>query len=994
MLNKTNKKNGWLVVVFFILSTFGVFSQSVKVSGKVVDANGQPLPGTTVIVKGTNKGVSTDFDGNYEISARNSSELRFSYVGFEDKFVKVDAKDQKNLTINVSLKEDVAQLEDVVVVGYGSARKPGNNVGSVTTVKADRLVDIPVANVIDALQGKVAGLSVITDSGEPSALSSIQLHGVGSFGKKNEILIILDGFPITQAGFRSINPEDIDSISILKDASATSIYGSRAANGVMYITTKRGKAGKSEMSFSTQYGISNIANTKPFKNMMNSAELARFWVETGRRTQEEMDDELEEFGANTKWHKVYFKEDTKTQRADFSIRGGNDNTRFYISAGYFSQEGIMHNSGFDRFTVRSNIETQAKNWFKMSLNLGLSYSDMRENSYAMQNRDGWENGSMGYTFAPFYPVVDRNGKRLDYIRGLEKYHPEYLSEVLPSGYTSLEITPVTNIEIRPIKGLLYRLTAGVQFNNRPRYEFSLPSDFNTYEFESVTLGRLYTRLLAPSVTNTLEYKFDLKNKHFFTALLGQEMFSASYNSFTASGVGLSNENLTLLNHAPRERSISERKTFNTTQSYFGRLEYNYDDRYVLDASWRTDGSSKFSPKHKWANFWSFGLMWKLKNEAFLIQNKTINDLNVKFSVGTQGNSEIGDYTYMALASATQYNGQPGWVVNSYAGNPELTWEKQTKYMLSFDTRLFDRLSLNLEFYHRLTTDMLTTTPVPYTSGFGHIQKNVGSLQNRGIGLTLDVDVYRTKDVLINPYINFNYNQDKVLSLYNGRTNWVFANYSLMVGKPMMYYYPILKGVNPQTGENEWYLPSDDPTETTKDDSRVTSVYNQEVLEQNTGHRLNPPLNGGFGLTARYKAFSLQADFSFSLGRYMINNDKYFLHNIQKSYDNLSKDAFDFWKKPGDVTRFPKVGKQFQEFDTGLIEDASFVRLKNITLSYRLPQDVIEQVGFFSGMRFYVTGRNVLTWTKYTGIDPENMDFRAMGEYPNTRQFVFGAEFKF
>lgn len=706
-------------------------------------------------------------------------------------------------------------------------------------------------------------LSVITDSGEPSALSSIQLHGLGSFDKKNEILIILDGFPITQAGFRSVNPEDIDSISILKDASATSIYGSRAANGVMYITTKRGKAGKSEMSFSTQYGISNIANTKPFKNLMNSAELARFWVETGRRTQEEMDDELEEFGANTKWHKVYFKENTKTQRADFSMRGGNENTRFYISVGYFSQEGIMHNSNFDRFTVRTNIKTQAKEWFKINLNLGLSYSDMRENSFPMQHRNGWENGAMGYTFAPFYPVVDRFGKRLDYIRGLEKYHPEYLSEKLPSGYTSLEITPVTNIEIRPIKGLLYRLTAGVQFNNRPNYSFTLPSDFSVYEFDSVTLARL----LAPSVTNTLEYKFNIKD-HYITALLGQEMFSTSYNSFTVSGVGLSNENLTLLNHAPRERSITERKTFNTTQSYFGRVEYNYNDRYVLDALWRTDGSSKFSPRHKWGNFWSLGAMWRLKNEAFLSDNKTINDLNVKFSVGTQGNSDIGDYTYIALASTTQYNGRAGWIVNSYAGNPELTWKKQTKYMFSVDARLFDRLSLDLEPYNRITTDMLTTTPVPYTTGFGHIQKNVGSLQNRGIGLTLDADIYRTKDWLINPYINFNYyNQDKVLSLYNGRTNWVFANYSLMVGKPMMYYYPILKGVNPATGESKWYLPSDDPTETTKDDSRVTNVYNQNRLEQNTGHRLNPPLNGGFGLTARYKSISLQADFSFSLGRY-------------------------------------------------------------------------------------------------------------------------------
>lgn len=981
-----------LTTILLILFTFSLSAQ-IQVTGKVTDKNNDPLPGATIVVKGTNKGVSTDFDGNYQIQARQGDVLQVTFVGFQPETKKIESSGN-SLIINFSLKEDVAQLDDVVVVGYGSAKKPGTAVGSVATVQMEKLIDMPVVNIIDGLQGKIAGLSVITSSGEPSALSSIQVHGVGSFDKKNDVLIILDGFPITQAGFRSINPDDIESISILKDASATSIYGSRAANGIMYVTTKRGKAGKSEMTFSTHYGLSNLANTKPFKNLMSAAELARFWVASGRRTQEQMEDDLEEFGANTKWYKVYFRENMKTQKADLSFRGGSENTRYYLSAGYLSQEGIMHNSGFERITLRSNIDSRITNWLKLGLNIGATYYDMRENANSVQGRSGsdLENGTMGYTFAPFYLVVDRNGNRLDYIRGLERYHPEYLAEKMSSGYTALEFMPSGFLEIRPFPGLMYRISGGIQFNNRPQYSLNLPShQDNLYDGQ---VSRMYTRFLAPTITNVLEYKFNV-NHHYVTVLLGQEAFSQSYNSINASASGLVNDNLTLLTHAPNERMVTEAKYFNITKSYFARAEYNYDDRYVLDVSGRRDGSSKFSPRHKWGNFWSAGLMWRVKNEDFLINNKTINDLNVKFSVGTQGNSEIGDYTYLAMASTTQYNSKAGWIVNSYAGNPELTWEKQTKYMLSFETQLFNKLSLNLEFYNRITSDMLMLTPNAYTSGFGFTQQNVGKLQNRGVGLTVNVDAYRNKDVLINPYFNFNYNQDKVLALYGDRTYWPFSNYSLTVGQPMMYHYPILKGVNPETGENQWYVPSDNRTVTTTDESRLTSNYNQEALEQNTGHRLNPPINGGFGLTARYKAIALQADFSFSLGRYMINNDKYFLYNptIYQG-DNMSRDIFDYWKQPGDVTRFPKLGTQFQQWDTGLIENASFVRLKNITLSYRLPLDVIQQMGFFNAMRFYVSGRNVLTFTKYTGIDPENLDFRAMGEYPNTRQFVFGVELKF
>lgn len=985
----------FLAVLLFFITTMA-FSQTgeVSVSGKVTDEKGIALAGATVMVKSSKKGVSTDLDGNYRIQAPLNSVLEVTFVGFKTESKKV-VGGGNSLIINFLLKEEIEQLDDVVVVGYGSAKKIASTVGVVTQINTKGLAEMPSINVIDGMQGKVAGLQVFTSSGEPAALSSIQLHGMGSFDKKNDVLIILDGFPISTAGFRSLNPNDFESVTILKDASATSIYGSRASNGVMYITTKRGKTGKSQISLTTQYGVSNIANKKPFDNLMSSTELARFWVETGRRTQEQIDDLFEEYNADTQWYKVYFRESTPFMAADLSLSGGNEKTRYFLSSGYTSQDGIMYGSKFERLTVRSNIDTQAYDWLRVGLNMGVAYYDNKENPYSVrgdgQNQD-LEDGTMGYMFAPFYPTVDKNGKRLDYLRGVDRYHPEYLAEKFDGQYLALEFMPSGFAEITPFKNFKYRIQGGIQFNNRMNQNNQLPSYLG--DENNGTASRVYTRYLQKSITNTLEYKLGIDNHH-ITALLGQEAFSTSYITFRGRGAGLTNDNLLLLSHTTNNEQVTENRTFSITRSYFGRMEYNYDNRYFLDTSVRTDGSSKFGPKHKWGNFWSAGLMWRAKSESFLQNVDFIDDLNMKFSVGTMGNSDIGEYEYVSLVSPVQYNGKAGWINTTESGNPELTWEKQTKYMLSMDARLFNTLSIDLEMYNRITTDMLMDTPNPYTSGFARMYRNIGKIQNKGIGVTISVDAFRNKDAYITPYFSINYNQEKILELYDDVQNWPVGNYSLMVGKPMMYYYPLLKGVNPQTGENEWYLPSNDPTVTTRDENRVTSVYNQEALEQNSGYRINPPVAGGFGVSASYKAFSLQADFSYFWGKYLLNNDKYFLYNpTLYEGDTKSLDVLDYWKNPGDVTRFPKFGTQFQQFDSGLLEDASFIRLKNIMLAYSLPQDVLQEVGFFNRIRFFVTGRNLLTLTKYTGIDPENNGSLAHGAYPNTKQYVFGVELKF
>ena len=391
-------------------------------------------------------------------------------------------------------------------------------------------------------------------------------------------------------------------------------------------------------------------------------------------------------------------------------------------------------------------------------------------------------------------------------------------------------------------------------------------------------------------------------------------------------------------------------------------------------------------------------MWKLKKEKFLEDSKLVNDLSVKFSLGTSGNSDIGSYTHQALASASQYGGATSWAISA-AGNPDLTWEKQTKYTFSVDSRLFnDRLNANIEFYRRITTDMLMNVPVPYTTGFETIQKNVGKLQNQGINIALSGDVYRNKErkIAVTPYVNFGYNQDKVLELFQGRKSWFLPdrNIGYIEGESVKFFMPIFKGINPENGDAQWYKPLADNSVTNKDPNNVYNDFTDSAV-QNTGVNLRAPYNGGFGLSANYKTLSLQVDFVFTKGKYLINNDRYFVENPTTfSSFNQFRTVNDYWKQPGDVTTFPRLDVQFTQFDSRLLEDASFLRLKNLTVAYSLPEEITKQVGFFNTVRFYVTGRNLLTWTKYLGQDPEIDANLTYGSYPNTKQYVFGVELKF
>ena len=966
-------------------------AQTKEVSGVVRDASGAELLGVAVIVQGTHRGTQTDLKGHYKIKVQKGEVLEFSSLGLKTQTFKVGNSSQ----IDVILVEDVQDLDEFVVVGYGSGRKISSVVGSVARVGEKDIAQRPSGNVVDALQGKVAGLQVSISSGEPSGLSKIRLDGVGSLGgATNSPLFVLDGITVSDATVRALNQSDIESISVLKDASATSIYGSRAANGVVYITTKRGKNNtKGEISFSTQYGISDIADRRHFERMMNADELAAFLVDIGRYSQAKMDEIRRKNPYDTRWHKVYFRENIPMEQVDLSVSGGNEKTTYYVSGSYFNQEGLMYRSGFDRLTLRSNIDSRVNNWLKLGVYFNTAYYKIQTNPFAGNNPDG----GLSYMLEPFYSPVDENGKRKDYMEGINRYHPEYYAENYPSSITALDFIPSGFVEITPIKGLTFKTNAGVRFTNAVNSSTRLPS-FKGSRNDGNT-SKEYNKVLIKTLTNTLEYKFDLAQKHNFAILLGQESVKNESSSFSASGSGLINDDLTLLSNTTKNKTVNESIGISTINSVFGRLEYDYLGKYFADFSLRRDGSSKFSPDYKYANFWATGIMWKLKKEKFLENNQKINDLSLKFSVGTSGNSDIGDYTHQALVGTGQYNDNTTYSLNN-SGNTELTWEKQRKYTIGLISAFFDnRLNINADFYSRITESMLMNVPVAYTTGFSTVKRNIGKLQNRGFNVAISTDIYRDKErgILVTPYVNFGYNKNKVLELFSGKTYWKNSDMTAyIVGESIKYVAPIFKGVNPDNGEPLWYANDPEhPENTIKDDNRIVERNYSAALAQNTGYDRYAPINGGFGFSASYKRVSLQADFAYSIGKYTYNNDRYFNENPTVfsgyTYDRSVKN---YWKQPGDITQFPKKERRFTELDGRLIEDASFLRLKNITLAYSLSDEVLKEVGFFSRVRFYVTGRNILTFTNFTGLDPEIDDAVLAGDNPGTKQYVFGVELKF
>lgn len=974
-------------------------AQRVVVTGKVRDEQGGHIIGARVVVKGENLGTVTNNKGAFSIEVAPNKTLVFSFTGMQPLEYKVTAQAKD---LNIVLKDNVEALEEVVVLGYGTAKKVGTTIGSAVRVSGKELAQTPSANVMDALQGKVAGLTINATSAKPGAAPIVLLHGIGTLNDVNNSgdravqstpLYVVDGLPVSNDLVNTLNPDDFESITVLKDASATSIYGARAAYGVIFVTTKKGSFETApQVSINSQVGISQVASRKFYNSLLSPREYVDFAVELGYLDETQGNALLERYPHHTQWDKIYNKSTSMTSQTNVSVSGGGKNVSYYFSGGYFNQGGIREGASYDRYSLRANIDSHITNGLSMGINLSLG------NTYSESN--GTLPGNFGGVLAlPFYTPYDDKGRMLDYVEtlyGTRFYLPQYQISKILSNSRNTDIVPSVYAILKPIKGLTYKVQGGLQYNVAVSESKTLPS-YALAQGEGNT-SRALGEGIYKTLTNTLEYKFNIGEDHSFTTLLGQETISNDYRGFNAATSGQAIDQLSMLSHGAKNPRANDGRGVSTYNSIFARFEYSYKNKYHTDFSWRRDGSSSFGKNNRYANFWSAGFMWNAKNESFFRDIDWLDMLRFKISTGTSGSrGGAGDYGSYSVLEVGRYNGESTFHLGTL-GNPDLRWEQQRKTTLGMSLGFLDRVTLDIDLYERGIEDMFFTQVLPLMSGFRIYPTNLAKMQNRGADVTLSYTAYkdRARDAHLSTYINFNYNQQKVLELAYGSQQIPQTAFGTgyEVGSSLNLFAPIFKGVNPDNGNPEWYLPGEDRMQTTTDDSRITSSYDETQLIQNTGKKAFAPWNGGFGLNASYKGLSLQMGFSFSLGRYQINRDREYVENTSFGTYNKSKDAFDYWKKPGDIARNPRKEVQFIQNDSRLIEDASFVRLKNINLGYTLPEEMVKKIPLCKGLKFYGSARNLLTFTKFTGADPEFGINLGNGGYPNTREYTFGMELRF
>ncbi len=970
----------WLLF-FAVLGIQSALAQTYKVKGNVVSkSDNEPLIGVSILQKGTTNGVVTDIDGNYELQIQGGeTTLVFSYIGLQTQELKVNARTG---VLNVAMEDDSHLMDDVVVVAYG-VRKKGTIAGSVSTVKNDKLENVPAPSFDQALQGQTTGLSVISNSGEPSKAATFQIRGTNSINSGTAPLFILDGVPISSSDFNTISPSDIESISVLKDASSTSIYGARAANGVVVITTKRGLSmDKAKVTFRAQYGFSQLAQNN--WNMMNTAERIQYEKEIGIDTGKDYD-VLSRTDIN--WLDMVFNDRAPLQNYEVSVNRATDRLNYFVSGGFYDQDGIAQSSTFRRYNMRANAEVKASDWLKVGTNSMVAYEEVEQaddGSYALYTPI-----SACRFMLPYWNPYNEDGSLASENDGTwtgTGSNPIEWMANNPVTNKKYKVLSTVFAEITPIKNLTIRAQFGADYSHSTAFMQSFPSYIINNEMG--TAGRNSSDMLNLTETTTVNYRWELNSDHSFNFLLGQEGVDYRSEGFQVITSGQSNDFLTNISSGTRASSWADSTTSYSYLSFFGRGEYNYKDLYYADFSVRADASSRFGTGNRWAGFWSLGFMWNLKSEPFLKDIEWLSSAQIALSTGTSGNSSIPDYDHLALVSGkANYEDQAG-IYPSQSGNEDLSWEKLWSSNVALRLGFIDRINLDIEFYNKKTTNMLMLVPDSYAlTGEGEHWDNIGAMLNRGVEFNVSADVIRTKDFVWSVNANASYNKNKLLELYNGVQEYEVSTTAtkLVVGHSVSeFYINRYAGVNPANGDALWY---------TKD-GQITNEYNEgdKVM---TGKTFDAPWQGGFGTSLAWKGFSLAAQFSWVADRWMFNNDRYFeeSNGLYAAYNQSKRLLYDRWKQPGDITDIPRHGVTPQ-FDDRFLENASFLRLKNVTLAYAFPQRLLSKTNFFSSARIYLQGQNLLTFTGFTGLDPESSSNVYKAQYPMSRQFTLGVEVSF
>lgn len=973
-------------------------NQDGTVSGVVTDEQG-PVIGASVVIKGTTNGTVTDFDGKFSIpGAKKGDVISISYVGYVTQEIVWDG----SKSLQIHLKADSQNLDELVVVGYGVQKKESLT-GAMQVVSSEKLLDATSPTVENLLSGKVPGVQVTSGGGQPGQQGKVVIRGKSTVNGSTDPLWIVDGVIVgSDAG--SLNPADIESMSILKDAASTAIYGSQGANGVIVVTTKRGKTGKAQINASVKVGVNqlHLGNL----DMMDGAELYDYYNSFSNRDAMPAYFTPELRNRNFDW----WENGTQlgvAQDYNISVSGGSDKIKTYTSIGVYDEDGAVKGYDYTRYNLRFNVDYQATDWLTIKPKVWASRSDIMDQQHDL--------GAITYVNFPWDSPYDENGDLI------QEYKPTTWVNSDATNYlydlqwnftkqTKYEFLGNFDFDIKFTDWLTFASVNSFNYNSRARKEYSDPrsqageADNGLLEDMSQTITRLYTNQVL---------RFNkVWDKHSLNALIGYEWNTYQRERLTQTASSFAS-GFEVANVAATPKAVDGIKEEWAVQSYLFNANYAYDNRYLASVSFRRDGASNFGSDAKYGNFFSISAGWNIHQEEFFQAKDWVQQLKLRASYGSVGNRPNTYYSQYTLYSlGYSYNAQPGAALYQIA-NPDLTWEKTYTAGVGIDAILFDRLTLNLDYYNKKTTDLLYNVPLPGVIGVTGIYRNVGAVKNNGFEASASVDIIKSGDWYWNVTANIGLNRNEVTELYGGNTEIITSNagssYYIYMDKIIKpgedvdtWYGTEWAGVDPETGSPLWYTTND------KGERVTTTSYSEASKHQVVLGKMSPDFYGGFSTSVSWKDIDLSAVFGYSVGGKIFNYDRtmYDSDGAYVNYNQMNlKDDWSRWEKPGDIATHPKAfygnNTNSSRGSSRYLEDASYLRLRNLTVGYTFPFKIpqIERV------RVYFSGENLFVLSGFSGIDPElpaevGSDYKAgsvgvaISPYPQTRKFMFGLNVTF
>lgn len=1056
---------GLVAFMMVLLGTTDTLAQEKTVSGVIRSGeDSEPLPGVTVLVKGTTNGTITDIDGNYKITVPEEGVLVVSFVGFKTQEVPINGRS----SIDVDLDIDISTLEEVVVVGYGTQRK-SDLTGAISSLTGDDLRGSITASADQALQGRVAGVQVTQNSGQPGGAVSIRIRGTTSLTQSSEPLYVIDGIQVGGsaqgiAGFdwqggsggqqgaasnplASINPNDIESIEVLKDASATAIYGSRASNGVVIITTKRGKIGESKISYNGFYAVQDVYKTFDMMDLQAYAEYNNEVAEevsTIDANDNFADPSL--LGEGTDWQEAIFQLAPMQSHA-ITITGGDDKTQYMISGGYFGQEGIIIGSNFERLNARLNVDSQIKDWLTVGTSMSLSRKDEK-----ITLQDGGDGViSQASQMPPHIPVRTFDGE----FAGPDQQNVSAQIGSNPVALALLRNNSVLNervmnnmyADVKIIEGLKFRSEIAVDYSNTYNKAFLPTYEWGTLVNNTSQLAQRSDRTFFWLWKNYATYTRTLNN-HDFTLMVGNEAQRGEYESFTAYKINLPNDLPTMNQGEISNIQNTGQKNWNSLSSYFARGNYTFNDRYLVTATIRRDGSSRFGPNNRWGWFPSASLGWRLSSEPFLANSGLVDNLKLRAGWGVVGNQEISNYAFgSSLTTLPTYFGQA--VRNNAYSNPFVKWESTEMVNIGIDLALFGgRVDLTIDAYNKQTDDLLLQVNLPATFGSDDQvqgpQANVGQMENRGFEISLRTVNIDSRKFRWSTDANFSVNRNKVLDIGGAQyfqnlywyTGFQTATTTLSSYPVGQFYGYVMEGIFTSREEIQNHPVQIDDGEGNNLINRVTGLWLGDIKwkDVNGDGRItvddqtiigdpNPDFTFGFNNSFSYGPFSLDAYIIGSIGGDILNYSRARNEQMIGNFDNQAVtvqnrartrlidpetgnanniDDVELINPDTDMPRFDNGGENSNHYmSSRWIEDGSYVRIQNVKLAYTLPRAITEKVRI-TRFQVYANVQNVATFTNYSGLDPQIGAFNQepmrqsidMGRYPSPRVYTFGVNVDF